>query len=80
MRGTQEAHLESISAIGPSEKKLLMMVRKLLGDELNKNMILTRLNYLEKAIEKCEVRRTMSEILDYVRTMTLGILLRKIIP
>jgi len=34
---------------------------------------------LEKAIEKYEVRRTMSEILDYVRTMTLGIFLRKII-
>lgn len=40
--------MESISAIGPSEKKLLMMVRKLPGDELNKirNYDPYKLNYL----------------------------------
>jgi hypothetical protein len=34
---------------------------------------------LEKVIERYEVRRTIGEILDYVRSMALDILPRKII-
>jgi hypothetical protein len=77
MQVCKRAYLEMVGAIGPSEKKdILMVIRELPREELDK-LWPFELDDLGKVIEKYGVRRTIGEILDYVRSMALDVLPRE---
>jgi hypothetical protein len=77
LRVCKRTYSERVGMIGPSEKKdILMVIRGLLREELDK-LWSFELDDLEKVIERYGVRRTIAEILDYVRSMALDILPKK---
>jgi hypothetical protein len=79
MQVCKRTYSESVGAIGPSERKdILMVTRELPREELDR-LWPFELDDLEKVVEKYGVRRTIGEILDYVRSTALDILPKKVV-
>ena len=71
MRACRRIYSEGVGAIGPSEKKDILMETRELSREALDGPRPFELDDLEKMIERYDARRTIGEILDYVMSTTL---------